>query len=147
MKEWIEKVGLTIRGKYEGSPSYDMGYVSFYRLRTDIAYSVSEEYGKHYEEMPKACAKLIDVACYDLRTERLIKKYHCKERFLSFLYQSDVGGKLSPYKCKALLDQISNVRNDALYGYTAYPENCMSMEKFKDLLRECFKRKVYLEWY
>lgn len=140
-------MGLTIRGKYEGSPSYDMGYVSFYRLRTDIAYSVSEEYGKHYEEMPKACAKLIDVACYDLRTERLIKKYHCKERFLSFLYQPDVSGKLSPYKCKALLDQIGNIRNDALYGYTAYPECCMSMGKFKDLLQECFKRKVYLEWY
>lgn len=139
-------MGITIRGKYEGSPSYDMGYVSFYRLRRDIAYSVSEEYGKHYEEMPKACAKLIDVACYDLRTERLIKKYHCKERFLSFLYQSDEEGKLSPYQCKTLLDQISNVRNDTLYGYTAYPENCMSIEKFKDLLHECFTRRAYLVW-
>lgn len=140
-------MGVTIRGRFEGSPSYDMGYITFFQLRKDIAYTVSEEYGKHYEEMPKACAKLIDVACYDLRTERLIKKYHCKERFLSFLYQSDVEGKLSPYKCKALLDQISNVRNDALYGYTAYPESCLTMDKFKELLRQCFNRRKYLEWY
>lgn len=140
-------MGLTIRGRFDGSPSYDMGYVSFFQLRKDIAYSVSEEYGKHYEELSKACAKLIDVDAYNARTEWLIKKYHCKERFLSFLYQSDCSGKLSPFKCKALLDQIADVKGKALYGYTAYPENCLTMDKFKELLRECFNRRKYLEWY
>ena len=65
-------MGLTITGKYKGSPYYCMGYMSFYRLRRDIAYTVSEEFGKHYERIPEACSKLIDVAAYDLQTERLI---------------------------------------------------------------------------
>lgn len=46
-------MGLTIKGKFDGSPSYDMGYLSFYCLRRDIAYTVSEEYGKHYESITK----------------------------------------------------------------------------------------------
>ena len=98
-------MGLTIKGKFKDSPSYDMGYITFFRLRRDIAYTVSEEFGKHYEQLSEACAKLIDVADYNIETERLIKKYHCKERFLEFLYQSDCEGKLSPFMCKALLDQ------------------------------------------
>lgn len=140
-------VGITITGKYEGAPSYDMGASSFFRLRRDIAYTVSEEYGKHYERMPEACAKLLDVGIYDLRTERLIKKYHCKERMLDFLYQSDVDGKLSPFKCKALYDQIVNMESKTLYGYAAYPQDCMTIDNFKDLLKECYDRRVYLVWY
>ena len=140
-------MGITIKGRFQGSPSYDMGYVSFFRLRRDIAYTVSEEFGQHYEKMSQACAKLIDAHEYDLRTEQLIKKYHCKERFLSFLYQSDVGGKLSPYKCKALLKQISGMNTKTLYGYTAYPANCMTIDAFRALLKQCFDSRSYLEWY
>ena len=140
-------MGLTIKGKFDGSPSYDMGYLSFYWLRRDIAYTVSEEYGQHYEKLPEACAKLIDQAIYDLRTERLIKKYHLKERFLSFLYQPDLEGKLSPFMCKALFDQIKSLESDTLYGYTSRPEHCMTMGKFKEILQQCFDRKVYLVWY
>ena len=139
-------MGVTIRGRYPGSPSYDMGYTTFFNLRSDIAYTVSEEFGAHYAEMPKACAKTIDVKAYDRRTERLIKKFHCKERFLSFLYQPDAEGKLSPYKCKALLDQIESMDGEWLYGYKAHPYDCMSIAQFRVLLRECFDRKVYLEW-
>ena len=140
-------MGLTITGKYKGSPYYCMGYMSFYRLRRDIAYTVSEEFGKHYEQIPEACSKLIDVAAYDLQTERLIKKYHCKERFLAFLYQSDTDGKLSPFMCKALLDQIESMETNALYGYAAYPGYCLTIDKFRKLLKECFDRRVYLVWY
>ena len=139
-------MGVTIRGRYSESPSYDMGYITFFKLRSDIAHTVSEEYGAHYDEMPKACAKIIDVKAYDRRTECLIKKFHCKERFLSFLYQPDVEGKLSPFKCKALLNQIESMDSKRLYGYMAYPKDCMSIGQFRALLRECFDRKVYLEW-
>lgn len=140
-------MGLTIRGKYDGSPSYDMGAISFFRLRRDIAYTISDEYGAHYEKMPEACAKLIDVNDYNAQTERLIKKYHCKERMLDFLYQSDTSGKLSPLKCKALHDQIAELHNDTLYGYMAYPKDCMTIDKFKEILKECYDRRTYLVWY
>ena len=139
-------MGVTITGKYKGSPSYDMGYITFHRLRTDIAYAISKEFGDHYAEMPKACAKIIDVDSYNKRTEMLIKKYHCKERFLDFLYQNDTDGKLSPFKCKALLDGIQSIENDNLYGYTAYPAQCMTLKKFRELLSECFTRRCYLVW-
>ena len=140
-------MGLTIRGEYEGSPSYDMGYISFYRLRRDIACTVSEEFGKHYASMPDIYVKPVPVEEYDKQTIRLIKKYHCKERFLAFLYQSDTDGKLSPFMCKALYDQIESMESNALYGYAAYPGYCLTIDKFRKLLKECFDRRVYLVWY
>ena len=139
-------MGVTIKGKYAGSPSYDMGYGSFFRLRRDIAYTVSQEYGQHYEKLPMVCAGAIDVDNYNSETERLVKKYRCKERFLEFLYQPDVDGKLSPFKCKALLDQIESLESNALYGYAVTPQYCLTIPKFRELLKECFDRRVYLVW-
>ena len=138
-------MGISIKGLYADSPVYDMGYITFFALRRDIAYTISEEFGQHYSDMPKA--GFIGFDEYDRRTEELIKKHHCKERFLSFLYQSDCNGKLSPYKCKALLDQINGMQSKKLYGYTAYPNCCLTIDKFRELLKECFDRKVYLVWY
>ena len=143
-------MGITIHGNWKDAKHWDMGYSSFYRLRKDIAYMVSEEYGDHYKNIRLACAKLIDVKEYDIETERLIKKYHCKKRFLYFLYQSDIGGKLSPFKCKAVYDMIEKsncMNNKTLYGYSAYPENCMKMSDFANLLLECFNRRKALVWY
>lgn len=141
-------MGLTIRGDFKDSPSYDMGAASFYRLRKDIAYSISQEYGEHYEKL----AQLnwyddYNIDEYNRITDELVAKYGMKNRMLDFLYQSDVTGKLSPYKCKALLDQINSLQNDSLYGYAARPEYCMTMEKFKELLTQCFLHKKYLIWY
>jgi len=123
-----------------------MGYVTFNALRMDLAYVVSNEFGLHYGEMPKACAGLINVDLYNARTEALIKKYKLKERFLSFFFQDDIQGQLSPFKCKALLDGINDLKSNQLYGYKAYPEECMSLDDFKALLEECFARKKYLFW-
>lgn len=145
-------MGLTITARYEGSPAYSMGYASFYRLRRDIAYLISTEFGKHYADLPHA-GNMRDPSAYDLRTTQLIKKYHCKSRILDFLYQSDCEGKLSPAKCKAVLHLIEsnntegNDINTALYGYAAYPEYCMKISDFVKLLKECSERKAYLVWY
>lgn len=140
-------VGLTLTSTYVMAPYYKMGAFSFFRLRRDIAYCISDEFGKHYEKMPEACAKIIDVNEYNARTVQLIKKYHCKERMIDFLYQSDVKGRLSPFKCKALYDQIVNMQNNNLYGYQAYPKECMTIEGFKELLEKCYRYRVYMVWY
>lgn len=137
-------MGISIKGLYADSPVYDIGYFAFFALRCDIAYTISEEFGQHYADMNMAV--YIGIKEYDRRTEELVKKYHCKERLLSFLYQSDYAGKLSPYKCKAVLDQINGMQSKKLYGYTAYPDWCLTIDKFRELLKECFERKVYLVW-
>lgn len=138
-------MGLTIKGKYPDSPSYDMGAASFFRLRRDIAYTISKEFGQHYAQIPYLHG--MDSDEHDRRTAQLIKKYHCSPRLIDFLYQSDIEGRLSPFKCQALLKQINDLHNTSLYGYTAYPEHCMTIEKFKELLHECFTRRTYLIWY
>lgn len=141
-------MGLTLCGKFKESPSYDMGYGSFYRLRCDIANTVSKEFGKHYRDIYKVqiCPKEV-LDEYNRRTESLIKKYKCKERFLEFLYLPDTEGKLSPFKCKAVMEQITDLKNTDLYGYTAYPETCMTIEKFRELLNLCYNKRKYLIWY
>lgn len=138
-------MGICLFAKYQDAPSYYMGYGAFFRLRVDVAYAVSKEYGDHYKELPRACAGM-NVQAYNERTKALIKKYKCRERFLDFLYQSDTGGKLSPFKCKAVLDQIKDTETEHWYGYAAYPDDCMTFEQFKDLLRECYERHQYLYW-
>ena len=145
-------MGLTVTERYENSPAYSMGYASFYRLRRDISYMISKEFGDHYANLPKAIM-MHDPSAYDLRTAKLIRKYHCKQRLLDFLYQSDCEGHLSPVQCKAVLQLIesnntesANV-NNALYGYAAYPKRCMKISDFTNLLKECVARKTYLVWY
>ena len=146
-------MGLTICGEWKDAPEWDMGYGSFFRLRRDIAYSVSEEFGDHYANLIHLY-HFNDDGSYDKETERLIRKYHCKKRFLDFLYSPDAGYRLSPKKCEAVLNQIAYGEDseehgniDTLYGYTAYPERCMKLSDFICLLVDCRNRKKYLVWY
>ena len=139
-------MGVTLKGNYKDSPCYDMGYITFFALRKDIAYAVSKEFGNHYAKIPVTVTGY-QTDEYDRKTEELITKYKCKNRFLDFLYMSDAEGKLSPFKCKAVYDVIRDLHNDKLYGYTAYPEHCMTIEKFKSLLLDCYEKRAYLVWY
>lgn len=138
-------MGIILRGDFKDTPEYRMGYLTLLVLREDIAACVSKEFGDHYADMPMAVI-YHRTDKYNKKTEELIRKYKPKERFLAFLYASDIKGKLSPYKCKALLDGIRDLKNDRLYGYTAYPKECMKIEDFKALLNECWERKKYLIW-
>lgn len=122
-----------------------MGYESFKRLREFCATSASPEFGEHYGSMMYAFI-YHDTSAYDRKTEALIKKYNLKERYLDFLYQSDCDGKLSPAKCKALYDVIKDSQTDELFGYSARPNDCMSLDDFKTALKFCFENKVYLQW-
>ena len=142
-------MGITIRGDWKGSPEWDMGYVSFFRLRRDVAYFVSSEFGKHYADLIHL-NHFNDDGSYDRETERLVKKYHCRMRYLDFLYSPDCGYRLSPFKCKAVYDLIVNGEyhnNKSLYGYTAYPDSCMKLSDFVELLLDCFNRRKALVWY
>ena len=41
-------MGLTLTAKYKDAPEWDMGYGSFFRLRRDIAYTISKEFDTWY---------------------------------------------------------------------------------------------------
>ncbi len=148
-------MGLTITADYKGAPEWDMGYSSFFRLRRDIAYTVSKEFGDHYADITSSLYMFNEEACekYDRNTDYLIKKYRLRKRFVDFLYSPDCGYRLSPMKCKAVLEQIAYGRgtedtgSDTLYGYMARPDSCMKMSDFIDLLATCSSRKKYLIWY
>ncbi|MBR6982082.1 MAG: hypothetical protein IKH75_00890 [Ruminococcus sp.] len=148
-------MGLTITADYKEAPEWDMGYASFFRLRRDIAYTVSKEFGDHYADITSTIYMFDKKACeeYDRITDYLIKKYRLKKRFVDFLYAPDCGYRLSPMKCKAVLLQIGygnkskNIESDSLYGYAARPESCMRIEDFIDLLATCSATKKYLIWY
>ena len=148
-------MGITIRGDWKGSPAWDMGYASFFRLRRDIAYTVSKEFGDHYADSTSSIYILDKKMCeeYDKVTVYLIEKYRLKKRFVDFLYAPDAGYRLSPMKCKAVLHQIAygdnsaNAKNESLYGYAARPGSCMKMTDFIDLLTTCSATKKYLVCY
>ena len=147
-------MGLTITADYKDAPEWNMGYASFFRLRRDIAYSVSQEFGDHYADCVSSLYVFNEKACeeYNKTTDYLIKKYRLKKRFLDFLYAPDAGYRLSPMKCKAVLDQIAygeNTKDEAisLYGYAARPDSCMTMYNFIDLLAMCSAKGKYLVWY
>jgi len=143
-------MGITIRGDWKGSLEWDMGYASFFRLRRDVAYCVSKEFGDHYANIKRI--NLFDENEYDRITEWLIKKYHCKKRYIDFLYAPDTEYKLSPFKCKAVIDLLAygegtGIDDKALYGYTARPESCMTIYDFTELLLACYGKRKALVWY
>lgn len=138
-------MGVRLTGRYPEAPSYEMGPGSFYRLRCFVAGCISKEFGSHYSKL----ARIVggdELQEYEQVTERMLKKTHAKQRAVEFLYLPDSGGKLSPSKCKALLKLIGTNDTKELFGYTAYPEECMTAEQFKSLLRDCSEKKKDLVW-
>ena len=142
-------MGLTIRGEWNGSPEYDMGAISFFRLRRDTAYFIAKDFGDHYANMPTVICSEEDEA-YEKQTLKLCIKYRLKHRLLDFLYSPDTDYRLSPAKCKVVYDLIMSSgqveEHKTLYGYGARPEKALTMKKFADLLLECYNRKKYLSW-
>ena len=137
---------LTITASFKGAPEYDVGYFEFFRLRTEVAHTISEEFGEHYAGMIRELYTS-RTGMYDKETVRLIRKYHVKASLQAFLYQSDSDGKLSPAICRALLEQIKDLHILTLYGRQNHPERCISFPRLRELLEECIKRNASLIWY
>lgn len=133
-------MGLSLTAEYKDAPDYSMGYGSFFCLRRDIAYTISKEFGDAYADIVWGSLHPEE---YDRRITALLKKYHVKKRLEDFLFASDCNAKMSPMKCKAIYEQIKGVQSTTKYGY-AYSK--MSMDQFRELLRQCFERKCYMYW-
>ncbi len=60
-----------------------------------------------------------------------------------FLTQPDCVGELSYRECKELLDKITPLHNDSVYGYSHRKH---SFEDFKTLLQYCYSHRTALIW-
>lgn len=138
-------MGLRLTAEYGDAPSYEMQSESLHRLRCFTARCISPEYGSHYSRI-RHIERWSDPVEYNQQTERLLKKYHAKDSAVKFLYQPDNNGRLSPSQCKALLEVIGQNDTNERFGYAEYPDECMTLQQFKELLQQCFEKKKYLIW-
>ena len=132
-------MGLTIRANNGKCPiEFDMGYGSFYRLRTAIGEKLA---GSTYitwlatnEHTPKALLHTYCVALLEA----------IGEATYNFLVQSDGDGELSYKECKEVYEQIKDMKVDGLFGYCwcARP-----FTDFKELLKYCYSHRTKLIWF
>ena len=115
-------MGVTLRSKY--SLDYDMEYITFYRLKRDIAYYVYNVAQKDIYEVPQ-------------------------KGTISFLEQSDCEGKLTQKECKDFLQDIKNMEDKGVYyGYIGRgTEGCLTITKLKELLQNCISHRCNLRWH
>lgn len=142
-------MGITITAKYKGAPEYDMGYGQFFCLRRDIAYLVSTEFGDLYSKLPSMYTATPEVQrAFDEGMRILLEKYKVRKRLIPFLFKSDCGGYISPAQCKTVLMYLESplIEPEKEYGYVAPFRKRMTIYQFKELLIECYKRKVNLIW-
>lgn len=140
-------MGLTITAKYENAPHYDMGAISFMRLRNFVADCVAEEFGEHYSQFVSVLYQNeADQKEYDRKTHELISKYRIPQRVVDFLYAPDTEYGLSPAKCAAVLKVIRGIPCKEMFGYGARPQYCLTMQKFAEMLSRCVETKTYLYW-
>ena len=139
-------MGLCLTAKYPGAPAYYMGYSNFYRLRCFLASCFSSEFGSHYSRIMQVNDGE-ETEEYNAATERMLKKLRAKSRAVELLFLPDADGRLSPSKCRALLEAIGDNNTNEKFGYAAYPDKCMSIAQLKALLQACAEKKAYLVWH
>lgn len=139
-------MGLTIRGDFDGSPSYDMGLGSFFQLRRDIAFAVSREFGEHYQTLLK-CSTEEDFDAYDRTLAELVRKYEVPEGTLKFLFEEDGNIRIAPVFLQPVYDLALKLDPGKRYGYGGWPkETQMTGENFQELLKFCMEEQKPLMW-
>lgn len=130
-------MGVSIRTK---NKSIDMGYTSFFRLRTDIAKAINSEWGMKYEELVNRNRydELNDITAEYLADGK-ISKY-----LVDFCFQSDSEGHITYWACKYIHQQIQNVDKKDNYGYVMAPN---SWEEIKNVFKDGSKNRGGLRWY
>lgn len=142
-------MGVCITAEYKGAPTWHMSYGRFSCMRNAIAMEISPEFGNHYA----GWIKLVDADkktqdAYIKEEMDILNKYKPKHRFVDFLYMPDADGRLSPFKCKAVLDGIQNMDDSRRFGYMGWnTADIMTVGDFKHLLNECYQRRCYMVWY
>ncbi len=142
-------MGLTIKCKKTGR-EMDVSYSGFFRLRKKVAELVSQEVGKHYQELDEifritSSEKESALKSYDDETERMIERKELPIKIADFLYQSDCDGKIRYGACKEILKVIGDYDDSIIYGY-AGRKNPAKFKDFKEILQDCVDNKCFMIW-
>lgn len=130
-------MGVTIRTK---NKSLDMGYGSFFRLRTDIAKAINSEWGTQYRELTNRNRydELNNITAEYLADGK-ISKY-----LVDFCFQPDTEGHITCWACKYIYQQIQNIDKKDRYGYLMAQ---ISWEEIKYAFKDGSENKGGMKWY
>lgn len=123
--------------------SMDMGYITFFHLRCAVAKQFGKNFLKTYKDwytnnIPEGdMQRIVD----NLFIKGILSTD--KKDTLDFLFLPDNKGKVSYSGCKVLYKLVKDYDDNVQYGYT-YSNNSFSY--FKEMLRDCAKRRRTLFW-
>lgn len=125
------------RSAYE----FDMGYATFFRLRTLIATRIDEELGEAYNE---------PFFNQNYRAERIkdvVDRKHLDTLYkdvLEFLFMSDCSGSISHKVCRQLYDLLKDVDRVQSLNYVGFRHG--DWNDFKTFLLECYSKHRKMRW-
>lgn len=148
-------MSATIRGDFNGSPEYHIGYAGFFAFRRTVAYIISEEFGEHYNNLLKyPFMKQAERTAFSSRSDVLIEKYKVPVGVWHFLFQPDCDGTLTPQQCSELEKYIEKIAKNARFGYikdgarkATNRSLSITAPDFLKLLKKCKKEGKNLVWF
>lgn len=139
-------MGITIRNKQH---SYDLSYTGFYRLRRDIAYLISKEFGILYEEWTSPLVEPISDTDGNNRLLEMFKNGVLTEDdvpVIEFLFMPDTKGKIPVPMCRRIRNLIKDLKLYRRYGYISQGKYfCFS--HFQRLVDESVKNRWVIQWH
>lgn len=131
-------MGVSIGNKYH---SIDGGYGMMFLIRKTIAQSFDNELGNYYGDITNHYKDdFIDNVNKILADDRFTE---ANGDIIDFLFMSDCEGKINYKTSKKILDLVKDVPNFRI-GYVI---NNKSFDDFKDILQECYSKRMNLTWY
>ena len=127
--------------------SFDMGYIGFNNLRTNIAKAWDKEFGEAYADNTMC---MLHPEVYTKRLNRILADKRFKNEdadILNFLMASDCDGKCGYKTCKKLYNLIKDVDfGKKIFTYAAYSDG-KDYEHLKLFLKECYQKRRIMIWY
>lgn len=103
------------------------------KKQRDLIDSMNEFCGEKFEYSDKTTLKIKQFPDED-------------EDILNFLFASDCEGKISYKTCKKIYDLIKDVDfGGRTFTYMAYSDG-KDYERFKEFLRECYRKRTCMRW-
>ena len=119
---------------------FDMGYATFFRLRTLIATMIDKELGEAYGESLYQKSRAEDIKEV-LDRKRLADRY---KDVIDFLFMSDCGGSISHKVCRQLYELLKNVSREQSLDYVRFRSG--DWYDFKAFLMECYSKHRKMRW-
>lgn len=126
---------------------FDMGYIGFNNLRTNIAKAWDKEFGEAYADNTMC---MLHPEVYTKRLNRILADERFKNEdadILNFLMASDCDGKCGYKTCKKIYNLIKDVDfGKKIFTYAAYSDG-KDYEHLKLFLKECYQKRRIMIWY